>query len=325
MATALIFQSSAYVGEADLAAIAQLINTCRVTDQQESRTSVIKLQESFADPQFDITRDLRLWRGANDDLMAVAELWRLMPNQAFLGVLHFDIHPQVRNTALADTVLQWAETRLREAGRSQSLPLVLHSWCRDVVEQRRSLLMQLGFAPERYFLQLRRSLQDTPILSPVIPEGWQVRAVDMAQEAVAWVDMFNQTFIDHWDHHSVTVEDIQYEASLSTYNPELDLVAVAPTGQLAAFCASEIDPERNARLGLQEGHVCLLGTRRGYRRMGLARSLLLANLRRLQAAGMTTATIGVDAENPSGALKLYNSVGFERYRSSTVFRKAVSR
>ncbi|MEM0981716.1 MAG: GNAT family N-acetyltransferase, partial [Cyanobacteria bacterium P01_H01_bin.58] len=208
MATALMFRSSEYVGEADLAAIAQLINTCRAADQQENRTSATKLQESFADPQFDITRDLRLWRGEKDDLMAVAELWRLLPHQEFLGVLHFDIHPQMRNTALANAVLQWAKTRLLAAGQSQSLPLVLHSWCRDAVTQRRSLLTQLGFAPERYFLQLRRSLQEAAIAVPVMPDSWQIRAVDMTQEVAAWVDMFNQTFIDHWDHHPVTVEDI---------------------------------------------------------------------------------------------------------------------
>lgn len=87
---------------------------------------------------------------------------------------------------------------------------------------------------------------------------------------------------------------------------------------------SSIDPEYNERLGRKEGHICLLGTRRGYRRQGLARALLSAGLRRLKAEGMETATIGVDSQNPTGAVSLYQSVGFAEDFRSTVFRKAVA-
>ena len=38
--------------------------------------------------------------------------------------------------------------------------------------------------------------------------------------------------------------------------------------------------------------------------------MLLAGLHRLKADGMTYARLNVDAENPSGALQLYESVGF---------------
>jgi ribosomal protein S18 acetylase RimI-like enzyme len=36
---------------------------------------------------------------------------------------------------------------------------------------------------------------------------------------------------------------------------------------------------------------------------------------------MDTATLGVDAENPSGALRLYESIGFKQVRSSTTYSK----
>jgi ribosomal protein S18 acetylase RimI-like enzyme len=59
--------------------------------------------------------------------------------------------------------------------------------------------------------------------------------------------------------------------------------------------------------------------------LGLARAILTEGLRRLQTLGMTTATIGVDAQNPTGAVRLYESVGFGPHQRSTVFRKVVSR
>lgn len=321
MATVASVQPWAYMGIADLAAIADLINACRVADQLESRTSIARLQEDYADPQFDRVRDLRLWRDHAGRLVAVAELWRSLSETELVGQLDFDIHPELRGSHLAGEVVMWAEQRLQEAGQSLSRPLVLHSGCRDSEGEWRSLLLQLGFAPERYFYRLRRSLADPIPVSP-LPAGWTIRTVT-PDDAAAWVTMFNQTFVDHWNHQPMTVEEFHYYATLSDYDPDLDLVLVTPTGELVTFCSSEIKYDRNARLGRQEGHVCLLGTRRGYRRQGLAKLLLLESLRRLQALEMAIATIGVDAHNPLGALKLYESVGFEQLHSSTVFRKAV--
>jgi ribosomal protein S18 acetylase RimI-like enzyme len=48
------------------------------------------------------------------------------------------------------------------------------------------------------------------------------------------------------------------------------------------------------------------------------------SLRVLRDAGMTTAGLGVDAENPHGALGVYQSVGFAVARSGRVYRKPLS-
>ena len=42
----------------------------------------------------------------------------------------------------------------------------------------------------------------------------------------------------------------------------------------------------------------------------MGRAMLLAGLHRLKAAGVATAIIGVDAENSSGALHLYELLAF---------------
>ncbi len=319
MATVSTFRPYAYTSDADLDVIADLINTCRAVDDLEHRTSVAKLKEDFADPQFDIAHDLQLWRDDTGELVAMAELWRRTQTEV-LGTLHFEIHPQVRGGELAAEVMAWAEQRLREAGQALSLPLILRSGCRDSLQWQRSLLADFGFTPERYFFRLKRSLKES-IPTPQIPDGWKIRSVDAQKDAEAWVDMFNQTFVDHWNHHPLSLDEYHYYTTLSSYDPTLDLVIETPEGEMVTFCMSEIDPEYNARLGLKEGYVDLLGTRRGYRRLGLARALLFAGLNRLKAAGMETATLGVDAQNPLGALGLYESMGFQKDRSSTVFRK----
>ncbi|MEO0868978.1 MAG: GNAT family N-acetyltransferase [Cyanobacteria bacterium J06642_11] len=319
------FRCYAYAGKADLAAIARLVNACREADNLDSRTSIVDLQDDFANPKFDIDRDLRLWRNDHGEVVAIAELWHgSQPSETeFLGSFYFDIHPQVRGNGLEETTLAWAEQRLRAASQGTARPLTLHTSCRDTLTERRNLLQQVGFIPERYFFQLKRDLKHE-IVVPALPPGWKIRSVDPEQDAEAWVAMFNQSFVDHWNHSPMTVEEFHYYSRFNHHDPALDLVIETHDGTLVTFCYSSINPDYNQRLQRKEGHVCLLGTRRGYRRQGLARTLLAAGLQRLQAKGMEYATIGVDAQNPTGAVGLYTSVGFSENRRSTVYRKGVS-
>lgn len=319
MVTVSTFQACPLTDQEELEQIVQLINTCRAADNLENRTSLRRVQEHLADPQFDQDRDLRLWRDRNGELVAVAWLWRSPPQAQVVGGLGFDIQPQICTDELATEIVVWAEQRLLIASPMPERSHVLHSGCRNSQEQRRQLLKRLGFQPERHFHRLKRTLEDV-MPSPVLPNGWTIRPV-AAADAEAWVAMFNQTFIDHWNHSPMSVDEFHYYATLSDYERALDLVVETPEGDLASFCTSEINAERNARLGCQEGYVGLLGTRRGYRRQGLAKALLLANLHQLKHRGMTTAAIGVDAQNPLGAVGLYHSIGFKHEYSSTVFQR----
>jgi ribosomal protein S18 acetylase RimI-like enzyme len=110
----------------------------------------------------------------------------------------------------------------------------------------------------------------------------------------------------------MTLERRRHWMKSLDYRPELDLVAVAPDGTLAAFSYCTIEVANNQRLGVREGWVGDLGTRRGYRKRGLARALLSASMQAFKAAGMDTAKLGVDSQNPNGALQLYESVGFQK-------------
>lgn len=325
MATVSTFRPYIYAGEADLEAIASLINVCRIADDVDIRTSVTDVREDYDSPRFDISRDLRLWRDAANELVAIAEFWHTphADQTEVLGSLYFDIHPHVRGQGLENAVMDWAEQRLRETGQELSLPLVLQTGCRDKLTEHRALLARFGFVPERYFFQLKRSLQEK-IVVPSLPTSWKIRTVDAERDAEVWVEMFNQSFIDHWNHTPMTMEDFHYYSGFSDHNPELDLVIETDEGKLVTFCYSSIDVKRNQRLNQKEGHVCLLGTRRGYRRQGLARTLLAEGLRRLQSMGMDTATIGVDGQNPNGAVALYESVGFTESFRSTVYQKVVT-
>jgi ribosomal protein S18 acetylase RimI-like enzyme len=52
--------------------------------------------------------------------------------------------------------------------------------------------------------------------------------------------------------------------------------------------------------------------RRLWRKQGLAKALIARSLHLLKEQGMTEARLGVDADNPNGALRLYQSMGFRQ-------------
>ena len=70
--------------------------------------------------------------------------------------------------------------------------------------------------------------------------------------------------------------------------------------QVAAGVANAIYPAENESLGTRRGWLDSVFTRRQWRRRGLAEALIVRSLHLLSERGMTTAVLGVDAENPSG-------------------------
>jgi mycothiol synthase len=83
-------------------------------------------------------------------------------------------------------------------------------------------------------------------------------------------------------------------------------------------------PHENQALGLSRGWLEHISVRRPWRKRGLASALIVDSLRALREAGLAEAALGVDAENVSGALRVYEAIGFRRARTGVSYRKAFS-
>jgi ribosomal protein S18 acetylase RimI-like enzyme len=73
------------------------------------------------------------------------------------------------------------------------------------------------------------------------------------------------------------------------------------------------------------GWLDSVATRRPWRGRGLAGALIVRSMAALRDRGMTEAGLGVDAENPSGALRLYERFGFRRIRTWTFYQRPLDR
>jgi ribosomal protein S18 acetylase RimI-like enzyme len=106
----------------------------------------------------------------------------------------------------------------------------------------------------------------------------------------------------------MTAETRRATLGAPAYRPELDLVAEAPDGRLAAFAVFWLNPSNRGQSGEREGQVEPAGTHPDFRRRGLATTLLSEGFRRLKAAGAAVAIVETDTFR-GPARHLYESVG----------------
>jgi ribosomal protein S18 acetylase RimI-like enzyme len=180
-----------------------------------------------------------------------------------------------------------------------------------------------GFEPVRRFLEVAR-----PTASPV-PELPAPAGVELVPWRAALDEPARQchveAFADHWGSEPRTAEEwAQWYTGHRCFRPDLSVLAVDPSsGEVASLVLCAAYPQDWATLPV-EAWVNTVGTRRAWRGKGVARWLLADALRRIAAAdtGFERAVLGVDAENPTGALRLYRDLGFdEDVRAVTTFSR----
>lgn len=311
--TANTLLSRNYVGEADLAKIVAFLNLVEAHDLVEEGSSVSELREEFNDPSFDAANGLRLYENEQGEMIGFAQLSLAEDAVENDGFLWFKVHPAYRTNRLEPLMFTWAEAQLRQR-RREKLRVLIH----DKETARQALIERHGFIPTRYYLRMHRPL-DEPIPAPLFPQGYQLRAGD--HDPQAWADLYNDSFADHYNFHPRDAEFVRHWQRDPDYCSDLNLVALAPDGTLAAFAWCHIHAERNQRSGRRDGTVGVLGTRPGHRRLGLGRAMLLTGMQLLRNAGMTHAVLGVDASSPMGANKLYASVGFKPTYSHVLYSR----
>jgi ribosomal protein S18 acetylase RimI-like enzyme len=81
------------------------------------------------------------------------------------------------------------------------------------------------------------------------------------------------------------------------------------------------DEAENQAYRRQRGMLYSITVRRPWRKRGLARALIVDSLQMFKQMGMTEAALDVDTENLTGALRLYQSIGFRPVKRTTIYRK----
>ena len=129
-----------------------------------------------------------------------------------------------------------------------------------------------------------------------------------------------EAFTDHWG--GIDVSEQAFDRYFGGPDFEPDLWRVAWDGeQVAGSVANVVMRQYNAQTGSRRAVLAGVSVRRPWRGRGLARALVAQSLAALRERGMTEAVLGVDADNPTGALGVYEVNGFVVARRERAYRK----
>lgn len=305
----------------DLPEIADFYAHCERFDRNPERHSLAGLEEFWDSPRSRPDEDTLV--GVDGAGRIVATAWagcnRVLTDRR--GVhLGGAVTPGRRGEGIGRAILHWQMAHGIEWDRATRQhgygPLVMRLYAPTEQADIRGLAERQGLTPERYFFELSRRLSEPVAAHPAV--GFRI--VDWDGDRSSEIHrVVDAAFRDHWGHVDRT-DEMWSEALMGhAFRPEWSVLAVeAATGSVvgaAINCAYEQDWQAN---GFTEGYTDELAVARSHRGKGIARTLLRESMRRFAASGMDAAALGVDAANPSGALRLYQGLGYEQTASTCV-------
>jgi mycothiol synthase len=179
-------------------------------------------------------------------------------------------------------------------------------------EAARALFESRGFHEARRHYDMAIELDDEPP-PPVMPDGLEIETFQAA-DARAFHAASSESFAQEWGHTTMEFEAWwEMRSNDPAFDPSLWFL-VRDGDEVAAVARCE-----GGRHG--GGYVGMLGVRKPWRRRGLGKALLLHAFREFRDRGYERASLGVDSENPTGATRLYESVGMRVQNMFMTFEK----
>ena len=233
------------------------------------------------------------------------------------------VDPDWRRRGIGSAVYRWQEARLRERLLAEHRKSgVLRTYAEEANGSQVALLQSAGARVVRYFTEMSRPLAGE-LPDAELPAGMEFRTFS-ADNSDAIRRAHNEAFKDHWGSEPRNKERWGFTVTHPEFRPDWSFAVVdTQSGEVAAYQMASCDPESKDIHGYTEGYTMLLGVRRQWRGRKLAPAMLREAMRRFREGGMDNAGLGVDTENPSGALGLYESLGYEPTHREVVFDKTV--
>lgn len=260
----------------------------------------------YLNTTFEPHKYVRLWEdAATGALLGIS--WIETGDGA--GEIETMLSPAVRATEEGVAIVAEAMAWFRRIAARRGLT-TLRARARDTDAWQVGVLATHGYIRDDDhigYVHFRRPFSAATLPEAALPEGFSVRAVGGPDEWQRRIDLHRAV----WRPSRVTLEAYSRLRSAPYYRPDLDLVAVAPNGDFAAYCIIWYD--ERTRVGEYEP----VGAHPEWRRQGVTRAVLIEGLRRLRALGAERAIV-LTGENNAPAIRLYESCGFvihdhERY------------
>ncbi len=312
-----------FEGEPDYPKMLAIITACKKADQDDESETLEDLKNNYAhlnncDPYQDM-----LFVEIKGEAIAYTRVFWFEDAKTHELIYYnlFKLSPQWRDQGIEDAILIWNETRIRQIAltHTQEVPHLIEMACNELETSKVTLLNANGYQPVRYGFVMKRPLDVIPTAD--LPEGIEVRQLAPGQYRQAW-DASMEAFRDHWSFPEPTEADYQATLTWRNFNP--DIWQVAWDGnEIVGMVQNYLDPIENEEFKRKRGWTEGISVRKPWRKRGIAKALIVRSMQMFKDMGMEEVALGVDAQNPNGALALYEGLGYVAFKKHIIFRKPV--
>lgn len=317
----------------DVDALADLHSAVADADHPEHRASRDEIAMALGFSYVDVARDGIVAVDADGRLAAEGHALVKPDDETVVRAdISGAVRPDLRRTGVGGRLLDWqiarATQKLAVAQPAPhidgSVPTRLSTEAQADDAGAAALFASRGLRVGRYFVEMHRDLA-AEIAEVPSPEGLRLIPVTRGWwERVRQAK--NEVFRDHWGSEPISAERWEAFLSLPTSRDDLSVIAVTGDGEdavVAGFALAEVSPDQWEAAGYTSAYIGLVGVRREFRGRRLAQALLSAAFQGFRAEGLQRAVLDVDLDSPTGALDLYEHVGFTQASRSAVYEREV--
>jgi mycothiol synthase len=302
----------------DMAAVAGLLADAEEVDDTGEHEDADGLAEFLVNDRVDLSLDTV---AVLDDgrLVAWASVVDLGDHrEPYTTELMGRVHPAWRDRGVGRALVAWEVARSRELHRERH-PEMGGRFAFGVPSAMTSLARvaeRAGFGPDQHYLTMRRPL--TGLQAERAVAGVDVVPFDPARDDEVR-QVHNASFVEHMG----TAERDAYAwqtwfTGQKAFRSDVSRLALADGAVVGYSLVYEHDADTEAT-GVREAYLGQIGVLPAARGRGVASACIAASLHAAAADGMDRAALTVDTHNVTGALGLYEHLGFTVDRRETVW------
>ena len=289
---------------------------------QDDITDAGAIRNEWISPGFDPARDIRLIYSPDGMMVGYVEVWTTAKPPVHPWIWG-RVHPEFGGLGIGTWLLQWAEERACRV--LDELPADLRFAPRVGVyrpaKDSKKLFEDIGFEQIRSSYQMRIDLEKAPP-APLWAEGITIKTADPEKDLQAVYEADNESFRDHFGYVEQPFEEglarFKHFMMGEGFDPSLWFLAMDGS-EITGIClcrpTSYDDPD--------VGWVNILGVRRPWRKCGVGLALLQHSFCEFYQRGKRKVGLGVDAENLTGALRLYEKAGMHVHLVFDLYEKTI--